>query len=1118
MNKFANKKIGLALKVSLAISSVVASAFLLSPRIENIQINKNKIISISENQNINNKSLNESQTLALTNSQFFFSEFELMNAVSVNFADNYDREAVKQWETIKSNLEIPEIKAFENTASYKYIMNKVVELLGTVNPNLTTKEALKNDEATWNLIKDSLGWKEFSDIVGSPEEFKKNLSILSGFVSGNSDTHRIQSILNRPDMSWIDLSKNESDPTYKTAIPPLSGDYKTVVKIAQFDPTSFEGETGTIKIDFSFIMGEGISSMNGSLILRELQNLNDTNDLQQSMKNLNIFGRWNTEKSISDSENVEGSNQVPGIMNNFVLSRNPINGNISIFVRLKENQNLNQIVVKRDFGHTGIANFGIIESQLNDESPIFNENISLSGIQFFSSALKETNATPKDVEDSANQSINSKFEYYLGDNTSLNLNLFYKKLALSENEKPIYKELYDFVGDEVSTILQQSLQLGIKDNSPLSIGSKKILFSKSVLEEVVKSLDANITNGSISIQTYENGVSLEPKPTLFKQQLFFNDEIFGFAIKGDPTFVASNTLGIKIEDVSQKIFFEKPKSFENSSDLSIKPVFSESLGSKWVNEESEVISKLAEVYSSWANNGVSGGFLELGENKYNKIAYTLNNNEYSEIKWVEQKANYTGNQLYISLVGEYESYTKILNQLIPNYNNDENIFKIPQNSPTEVIENRLLSLENGDVRTAVITAVKEIITNKPEDEIAQVEKQLLKLVIYKFSEMKKTVFDEVVNNYYYEEIKKYLISDINSKTFNLTNDFLNFVDVDELFLITSDKILTSSQSIKGSKVMESLFNLLYYGSEVKKMFFGTSIFSTPSPSSGNESAIEIFNKYSNVNDRDQLSTFESTTSQSKTESMSIYDKLFSIFGFSINGITDNSLKSGEKINLSWKNDKGNTLTLDLAISNVLEQFVSKKSVDILQESYQYSLFNSLVTSANIYNSLKYRFDNSPFAGDVENAEANVKKDKENIRKILAGGINSPEQLFAWSRVQMSANVSNYIEKFSADINQAQKFSNQIKTDKDILERIIEEQTALLQVNPLISVGYVWPVMIGLISVGMIVVSAISLAGITKTSKLSSRKVISAIIIITLILSILLFATAGFGLFSTIGII
>jgi hypothetical protein len=98
--------------------------------------------------------------------------------------------------------------------------------------------------------------------------------------------------------------------------------------------------------------------------------------------------------------------------------------------------------------------------------------------------------------------------------------------------------------------------------------------------------------------------------------------------------------------------------------------------------------------------------------------------------------------------------------------------------------------------------------------------------------------------------------------------------------------------------MKSLFDLLYFGVnafEFETTYFGNSIFSAVSTNGGAQSILDLFVGFST--NQDVLSTFDSLTSQTKINSVNIYDRLLSTFGFGINNITELSLKTGNPIEL-----------------------------------------------------------------------------------------------------------------------------------------------------------------------------------------------------------------------------
>lgn len=1067
MNKSSkNKKAILALK-TLGITFVSSTILFGVPQSQSINQSANLI----EN-DIINRSENENKATRLTNSEFYFSDFQFSNP-DKGIAAPIDEAAIRQWAAIKKNLET--YSRFSATSSYQYIMNKIKEL-EEWSDVLITRDALvrvSNRPDIWETIKGTLNWREFSVVAGSPllqSELLANIKTLSGFVSGQSTNYRIERLIGRPS-NLVNLETGVLTPI---DIP----EYPVEIKIAEFAPANINGN---VRIDFSFSDRPGMGTQaDGSLILRNNNSQFINPDLSQNKNDLEVFGRWNNlgNKPIDDSSNFKS------FFDNFVLTK-AANGNISVIVRLKQNQIMTNISVNTRKGTVPIDNFGIIDSRI-DKTPLYDLTDSannISNIQFFSNNLDSTPSNGSDIGTMvSNSQINSKYEYYIGDNSALNLNLFYKD-TLGE-----YKELYDFIGDEVSETIQQEIKIGIDDlGNPISLDSSLIQLSSLVIGSI-KPIDlTQIENASIYSKTSKSNLT-----TISKQELYFNKGVTGLSIEGSPV-IGKNGVIIPLDDITQKIFFEMPKNFSVSAEKSI---VTEARSLEWVNKESEAIAVLSSVYEKWSRSNEIIGVEKLGQSFYNRIDYNKAGSTFKDITWKSQSNNYSGTELYNVLVSEYSSYQKILNQIVGSPLNN-NIFEVgPGGTASSIITNHILEIENREQRTAIIEKIKELIDEPGATDELLIEKELAELIRINFSEMKNRIWDQPVNKFYYEEIKKYLDSTLSSNVkLSSPASFLDF-DVEEgLFTLKNSNILETKESLTGTEKMESLFNLLYFGSKdydsKLTTYLGNAIFGSLSTSSGSESPLDLFTKVFSKN-QSELSSFNSQDFQTMSNTITIYNKFLSSFGFGINAITENSLKTGDVIELKWGN-----IDFAKAIDNIFETFStnSKDSVIILEKTYEFNKLNSLITSANIYNSLIHRKFNTPEGLDRE-------IDIEKIDNLLAAGLISPKTVFTWSRIQKSGNDINlYTTNFSEKKAESIAFSNEIKTDKEILDRWITEQKSLFEkINPFLNVQMIWPPIVGLVAVGLIIISSTSLLSTRKFSKsvVSSKTTVRAILIITII--------------------
>ncbi len=1064
MNKSKNKKAYSVLKTFGVIAASTTTLLLSSVGFVGSSINQLSSNQVANNSYDSNRSLNEVSKDSLTNSEFYFKNFTFLNP-DTGTAETTAKlvNAKKQWTDIKTNLETT-FTQFSETKSFKYIISKITDLIKW-SDNLVVRESLRasGNIAIWETIKGTLGWKEFAAIAGTQDELNANIKTLSGFVSGTSDSHRIRSLSNKPS-KVVDLTTGAM-----TDIA-LTGDYKTEITIAEIDLASISED---IKLDFDF-SNSSLTGMTarGSLIIRNAnQQVTDTSiKLSKSQSDLEIFGRW-TNLGMNSLE--DPGNNFKQVMDNFVLSKS--NGKLFVVVKLKDGDQFSNIKV------SGISNFGIVNSTIDSNVPTYPTDDTITNIKFFSTDLMVSSANSTDVGGTSNTKINKKYEYYLGNDTEFNLNLFYQT-----NQDKVYKDLFGFEGDKVSATKKQSLALGVLAGAINNISSTKVEFSDEVMAEMGVS-DDDLSQLSISLKTETSTTK-----NIYKQGLYFND-LMGFAISGVPIpsrtgfIVSLNTV------LTKKIFFEDPGFV---ADTTTKPALSTSIASKWVNSESEVIAYLAKIYESWSNDSIIGKE-KLGQKLYNKISYSQEGKVYKDISWRSESNDYTGKEMYSSIVDEYATYQKIMEQLMPSEPwNVQNIYQVGVGgTANDIVKERLLSIENKAQRQLILDNVKLIIDSTSQNKDLLIQKQLAELIRIKFSEMKDVLINPI-NEFYYKQIKKYLDSNVDNKVkITDVNSFLKFDETEGLFNWTGSnpKVLETAEVLTGSQKMKSLFDLLYFGVKeynLRTTYFGNSIFSAISTNGGEQSVLDLFTSF--ASNQDTLSNFDSLASQTKINSINIYDRLLSTFGFGINNITEDSLKTGSAIELKWGD-----VDFATAIDTIIQKLnpSSREKVNILEKNYEYNMLSSLITSSNIYNSLMFRKENTPIG--ITSPE----KDQAKIMNILDAGITSYRNIFIWSRIQKIGNdIELYTTDFSMNLSQTKVFSNEIKTSIDILDRIIEEESALFQINPFVNVQIVWPILVGLIAVGMIVVSSVSLAGTQKRSKLSSKPVVKTMLIIAILIS------------------
>ncbi|MGL6125292.1 MAG: hypothetical protein ACRC1F_02245 [Metamycoplasmataceae bacterium] len=1073
MNILKNKKTSLILKTIGGVAALSGSAALLFLP-SAVQANNNQI----KIDDFNNRSTNETSRDSLVNSEFYFETFTFDNPDQGADTLIQIPLAKAQWQRIKSNLEV--FNRFAAVPAYQYILQTINNLIDWADSdNFIIRESLRasGQMDVWENIRDTLGFQEFEQVAGTQEELDKNIRILSGFVSGQSSNYRIRSLSNKS------ARKVNLETGLQTGIN-LPNEYRTVVTIAEIDYASLVDD---IKIDFSYSSSlfTGIAAR-GSLIIRNKNNQIANNTLQENVDNLEIFGRWTNL-----GNNSVGTNNFRAFLDNFVLSKTD-DGKLLVVARLRDGEQLDNIRVE------GIDNFGIINSQI-DNTEIYPTVDTASTIKFFSTNLLMTNATNADVNvpgsNVINTNIRKKYEFFVGDDTDFNLNLFYKNADLN-----VYRELFAFEGDQVSDTIRQTINVGVVGGNPTNIGLKNIEFSDEMIEEIAIS-DSSLSDLSMSLKTEKS-----QSGNFFKQSIYLND-LMALAISGAPIPSAGGitiSLGNRITD---KIFFEDPGFIDA---IPPQAEVSSTNTIKWVNTENQVIAELARIYDLWSRGTGSVGSQKLGQKFYNKISYEVTDNKYQNITWRNESNDYTGREMYQNIVEEYAIYQEILAQLIPSISieNRRNIYEVgPTGGGTaqSIVRSTLLSINNKAQRTIIINNVKEILESNSSIKDLLIEQQLAELVRIKFSEMRTSLTDPI-NSFYYNEIKKYLDSDVSDKSIIVNPDsFMTFDYLEKgLFNLSSQnpKVLETKAQLTGSEKMKSLFDLLYFGSKSygtsETTFFGSAIFGAISDNGGSESILDLFTELSN--NQEILTNFSSSVAQTQVDSVNIYDRLLSVFGFGINSITENALITGAEIKLEW-----NGVNIEEAISTIFNKFnpTAVERVSILERDYEFNMLNSLITSANIYNSLTYRKYNTP-EGIVSPAD-----DVQKIVNILESGIISYTNIFTWSRIQKAGNdIDLYTTYFSRNVSETLRLSDEIKTKIDILDRYVEEQNALFQINPFLNVQIVWPILVGLIAVGMITVSSISLAGTRRTSKLSSKPVVKTILIIAILVSVVALGIIG----------
>ena len=1068
MNILKNKKISLALKTA-GVMAVSTSILGLSIGMESSVHSTNKIM---VRNNFLNKSDNEINAKQLENPKYYFNNFMFMDPDKGDSTTAELEKARIQWSKIKETLEKWTLDdGSQETSSYEYISKKLIDLEDWAEI-LEVREALRaaGKIDLWDsTIAATLNYKPFADIVGEAAELSKNVQLLSGFVSGSSVDNQIKSIQNKGAVV-VELTDGS-----ETAYSP-SSKFMTEITIAEIDLTV----VGDFKIDFQFSNSNSQNPhilANGSLIIRNKDG-QLTSTLASNESNLEIFGRWT---NLGRNNKIDDATNFKSVMDNFVLTK--VEDKILLIARLKDGDQLSNIKVDSSNGGPQVESFGIINSQQVDSKPLYptSGDEVVQAIKFFSTNLELTDAEdPASV--SANAAINKKYEFYVGDNTSLDLELFYKN-----KREDVYKTLFGFEGNEESITKKQMLKAGVQEGVAANISATKTEFSLMVLEEMGV-LPSDASNLSMTLSTQKDDTKL-----LWKQGIYFND-LLAFSFFGPPEISPLGSAIISLKNnITDKIFFENPE-FASTA----KPDISSSTAKDWTNDDSEIVQALADVYTKWSQDGTIGS-TPIGVKSYNTITYSKKGQNFQDISWKSSTNNYTGIETYNALVNEFQVYQQILFQLLGSPVST-NIYEIgPGGTAGSIVKTQLFNIQDYAFLSSIKQNVQDIIDGDAStiDKEKLIEKELQELIRINFLEMTTSLI-KPINQFYYTEIRKYLESSLSlNKTIVAdVSTFLTFNVEEGVFNLKGENppILKDALSLTGSQKMESLFKMLYFGSKeygsgelMFQTYFGNSIFGGES-----SSRLESFISYADATKQKELWTFETTIYQNQQELINIYDSLLSVFGFGINAITENSFKTGQKIELKWEN-----YNFESAIGSILEQLESSSHVttNILGSNYNLNMLNYLITSSNIYNSLLFRKNNPPQG--IESPE----KDAQKIDNLLNAGITSFNSIFTWSRVQKVGNdIELYTVYFSKNLSETIKFSNEIKTRLDILDVFIEEQESLFKMNnAFVDVQIVWPIIIGLIAVGLIVVSSVSLVtGSRKVAKFNSTTIKTILIVVILI--------------------
>ena len=1151
-NQNKNKSLKIKNKIILPLATVLSASSIALVSLFNTtqNVNNNIVVSLANDVSSNSKSIssnaNQKNNLIGPHELFYLSN-KLNSSVNV-WEDSSNSENTtnsESWKKFKENLEALAgsssikdelITIADQVLNVKSIKNIYKEIDGLKNTNNWMTDAMI--QSLKDTIKDQTGYVESMNEITGIDDIPSKLLSLSGIEEGT----KISSLttVGNANMLIRDLSSTQNTTGTVGTIGSVAGqDYKYLAKIAEIDPTV----EGSYALTFNWKKTASSSNVSGTLFINNKGEngqlpLNQYKDnISTLTSTLDVFGRWNL-----GANGTLGSGNYDQSFENFVIQKGTDNTGkevIEVLVRLKDNQTISNIQWGTDATIPGAVNLktgsrlGILDVQANDKNTFRSailgtftkataNNLPTGGklisdintncvktVSFFSNTLTSKKITTKDTK------ANRNLTFWQYGNLEYSLPLYYAVGSESDiaNNTITYNPI-SIYSNGSATSAQQTIILNSTENNPTDLSPTTYSMFSELKNKLPDAVKADFVSASkISLKS-----SLYSSQKVTKQELSFYDNFYAIGNRDEgwnSVDVSGDVKFIKIQDPTQKIFFENPFPNTITESTSATVGNTQIQAQETINERTAVIGFLGNVYQqfSLANSG------DLAGETYRDLRYgkwVPKGSNYSNI--VYENSSFTGSahQLYTLLNNTWKVIRPAMDNLFGTTTNNGRYDATQQTAQTVVTsylafvsEFTADSSKLESLITEAITKVKEEVTNITEqttyESLSSSLKKSLGVIMSKLIQLQ---LDTISNEFklrlstpLYNAIKDVISNTANkvSFTINAASSFLETTSSagnKKLIKYTNNgwNNITSNTESTLMDAVQKMLQILYFNNNNGNttVYLGNSIFNT-----GNLQT--LFNSYSPTS----LTSFVSDSYQTQNEKVAFYAKLFSVFtNYNLQSKAQEMLKTGSTSPINSAEITSAFKDMLLKITNQVQRIENIKE-DVVKSYY----LDDLISGANAIIALKWKLEQlstTTFSSRAGISQKEANDIQQNIQNILNSNEQiSSSELSIWSNLILSSyNYAGYTENLSGRNGDSALMSMVDKiVDNNTLLAVRAQETVPAIVALEYLIKYIWWPIIALIGLGIVVSSSVGLATKDRKVKLSARPVVKWLLVASIILGL-----------------
>lgn len=1152
-NQNKNKSLKIKNKIILPLATVLsASSIALVSLFNTTQNVNNTVVSLANDVNSNSKSIssNASQKNNLIGPhELFYLSTKLNSSVNV-WDDTQNSENGTNygyWKQFKDNLNALAgsssikdelITIADQVLNVKSIKNIYKEIEG-----LKTSNSWMTDDMIQSLkdtIKNQTGYVESMNEIAGIDDIPSKLLSLSGIEEGTKISS-LTTVGNAGNTNMLirDLSTQNAGAVGNNIGSVAGQGFTYLAKIAEIDPTV----EGSYALTFNWKKTASSSNVSGTLFIN---NKSENGQLPLSQykdsistltSTLDVFGRWNL-----GANGTIGSGNYDKEFENFVIQKGTDNTGkevIEVLVRLKDNQTISNIQWGTDATIPGAVNLktgsrlGILDVQANDKNTFRSailgtfsraassqyptsgkliDNISntVNKISFFSDTLTSKKITSKETR------ANRNLTFWQYGNLEYSLPLYYAVGSESDiaNNTITYNPI-SIYSNGSATSAQQTIILNSTENNPTDLSPTTYSMFSELKNKLPDAVKADFVSASkISLKS-----SLYSSQKVTKQELSFYDNFYAIGNRDEgwnSVDVSGDVKFIKIQDPTQKIFFENPFTKTITDSTSATAVRNTEIqAQETINERTAVIGFLGNVYQqfSLANSG------DLAGETYRDLRYgkwVPKGSNYSNI--VYENSSFTGSahQLYTLLNNTWKAIRPAMDKLFGTTTNDGRYDATQQTAQTVVTsylafvsEFTADSSKLESLITEAITKVKEEVPNITEqttyDTLSSNLKKSLGVIMSKLIQLQL----DTISNEFKLRLSTPLYNTIKDVISNTTNKVSFTVNAPSSFLETTSSTgnkklikytnngwnnITSNTESTLNDAIQKMLQILYFNNNNGNttVYLGNSIFNT-----GNLQT--LFNSYSPTS----LTSFVSDSYQTQNEKVAFYAKLFSVFtNYNLQSKAQEMLKTGSTSSINSAEITSAFKDMLLKITNQVQRIENIKE-DVVKSYY----LDDLISGANAIIALKWKLEQlstTTFSSRAGISQKEANDIQQNIQNILNSNEQiSSSELSIWSNLILSSyNYAGYTENLSGRNGDSALMSMVDKiVDNNTLLAVRAQETVPAIVALEYLIKYIWWPILALIGLGIVVSSSVGLATKDRKVKLSARPVVKWLLVASIILGL-----------------